>query len=252
MNDNLSDSSCKKQPNVRHYADGTASVMRKAVVYTELRFYKRSDVLYQLTQIFCQRYLPRYGDRTVDQMVQAARSTKQNIAEGSTDGRTSTETELKLLGIARGSNQELLEDYHDYLKRKGMKEWFGNNKRFDRLHHFCQEHTLWEEYRPIVTRMNDEELANMAICLCHQVDKAMTKYIERKDREFTTEGGIRERMTAARLNQRETQRQIIDRQAAEIEALHKEIARLKEIIRRAGLSGLIGNSGSAGSAGSAG
>lgn len=182
-------------------------------------------------------------------MVQAARSTKQNIAEGSTDGRTSTETELKLLGIARGSNQELLEDYHDYLKRKGMKEWFGNNKRFDRLHHFCQEHTLWEEYRPIVTRMNDEELANMAICLCHQVDKAMTKYIERKDREFTTEGGIRERMTAARLNQRETQRQIIDRQAAEIEALHKEIARLKEIIRRAGLSGLIGNSGSAGSAG---
>ena len=84
--------------------------------------------------------------------------------------------------------------------------------------------------------MNDEELANMAICLCHQVDKAMTKYIERKDREFTTEGGIRERMTAARLNQRETQRQIIDRQAAEIEAL----------------SGLIGNSGSAGSAGSAG
>jgi len=249
MNDNLSDSSCKKQPNVRHYADGTTSVLRKAVVYTELRFYKRSDVLYQLTQIFCQRYLPRYGDRTVDQMVQAARSTKQNIAEGSTDGRTSTETELKLLGIARGSNQELLEDYHDYLKRKGMKEWFGNNKRFDRLHHFCQEHTLWEEYRPIVTRMNDEELANMAICLCHQVDKAMTKYIERKDREFTTEGGIRERMTAARLNQRETQRQIIDRQAAEIEALHKEIARLKEIIRRAGLSGLIGNSGSAGSAG---
>ena len=88
--------------------------------------------------------------------------------------------------------------------------------------------------------MNDEELANMAICLCHQVDKAMTKYIERKDREFTTEGGIRERMTAARLNQRETQRQIIDRQAAEIEALHKEIARLKEIIGRAGLSGLSG------------
>ncbi|MBQ5532940.1 MAG: four helix bundle suffix domain-containing protein [Bacteroidales bacterium] len=211
--------------------------MRKAVVYTELRFYKRSDVLYQLTQVFCQRYLPRYGDRTVDQMVQAARSVKQIIAEGSTDGQTSTETELKLLGIARGSNQELLEDYQDYLKRKSMTEWFGNNERFDRLHRFCQDHTLWEEYRPFTERMNDEELANMAICLCHQVDRAMAKYIERKDREFTTEGGIRERMTAARLGQRETQRQIIDRQAAEIAALRQENARLKEMLRKTGLSG---------------
>ena len=232
-----STTSSKKQPNIRHYADGTASVMRKAVVYTELCFYKRSDVLYQLTQVFCQRYLPRYGDRTVDQMVQAARSTKQNIAEGSTDGQTSTETEMKLLRIARGSNQELLEDYQDYLKRKGMTEWFGNNERFDRLHRFCQEHTLWEDYRPLTERMNDEELANMAICLCHQVDRAMAKYLERKDREFTTEGGIRERMTAARLGQRETQRQTIERQAAEIEALRKENARLRDLLKEAGLSG---------------
>lgn len=66
-----------KRPTIKHYQDGTASVLRKAVVYTELRFYQRSDVLYQLTQVFCQRFLPRYGDRTVDQMVQAARSTKQ-------------------------------------------------------------------------------------------------------------------------------------------------------------------------------
>lgn len=88
--------------------------------------------------------------------------------------------------------------------------------------------------------MNDEELANMAICLCHQVDKAMAKYIERKDREFTTEGGIRERMTAARLGQRETQRQIIERQAAEIAALRQENARLKEILKEAGYSGEAG------------
>ena len=239
----MSDDTSKIQPNIQHYGDGTASVMHKAVVYTELRFYKRSDVLYQLTQVFCQRYLPRYGDRTVDQMVQAARSTKQNIAEGSTDGRTSTETELKLLGIARGSNQELLEDYQDYLKRKGMTEWFGKNERFGRLHRFCQDHTLWEEYRPLTGRMNDEELANMAICLCHQVDKAMAKYIERKDREFTTEGGIRERMTAARMGQRETQRQIIERQAAEIAALRQENARLKEMLKGMGENGEAGFSG---------
>lgn len=227
----MNNSSRTTQPNIQHYADGTASVMRKAVVFTELRFFQRSDVLYQLTQLFCQRYLPRYGDRTVDQMIQAARSTKQNIAEGSADGQTSTESELKLLGIARGSNLELLEDYLDYLKRKGMTEWFGKNERFDRLHRFCQEHTRWDDYRPLTVRMNDEELANMAICLCHQVDRAMAKYLERKDREFTTEGGIRERMTAARLGQRETQRQIIERQTAEIAALRKENARLKEILK---------------------
>ena len=222
---------------IRHYADGTASIMRKPVVYTELRFYQRSDVLYQLTQVFCQRFLPQYGDRTVDQMVQAARSIKQNIAEGSIDGQTSSESELKLLGVARGSNQELLEDYQDYLKRKGMMEWFGNNSRFDHLHKFCSDHTRLEDYQPLFKKMNDEELANMAICLCHQVDAAMCKYLERKDREFTTEGGIRERMTAARLGQRETQRQTIERQAKEIEALRRENARLKLLLTQAGLSG---------------
>lgn len=224
-----------KRPTIKHYQDGTASVLRKAVVYTELRFYQRSDVLYQLTQVFCQRFLPRYGDRTVDQMVQAARSTKQNIAEGSTDGQTSTETELKLLGIARGSNQELLEDYQDYLKRKGLSEWFGRNDRFDRLHQFCRYHSQWADYQPIMVKMNDEELANMAICLCHQVDKALAKYIELKDREFTTEGGIRERMTAARLGQRETQRQTIERLTAEIDALRQENARLKQIMAENGI-----------------
>ena len=87
-----------------------------------------------------------------------------------------------------------------------------------------------KNYQPLLAKMDDEELANMAICLCHQVDKAMTKYIERKDKEFTTEGGIRERMTAARLGQRETQRQTIERQANEIAALRKEVERLKALL----------------------
>lgn len=219
-----------KKPTINHYKDGTASVLRKAVVYTELRFYQRSDVLYQLTQLFCQRYLPKYGDRTVDQMVQAARSSKQNIAEGSSDGQTSTETELKLLGIARGSNKELQEDYQDYLKRKGLEEWFGKSKRFESLHNFCKEHSQFDDYKDVLPKMNDEEMANMAICLCHQVDAALTKYIERKDREFTTEGGIRERMTAARLGQRETQREIINRLTKENEELKREIARLRRLL----------------------
>ena len=234
----------KPKPTIRHYADGTASVLRKPVVYTELRFFQRSDVLYQLTQHFCKRFFPAYGDRTVDQMVQAARSTKQNIAEGSSDGQTSTESELKLLGIARGSNLELLEDYHDYLKRKGLKEWYGKNPRFDQLHEFCRNHSQYKDYETLLPRMSDEELANMAICLCHQVDSALTKYIENKDREFTTEGGIRERMTAARLGQRETQRQIIERLMQENARLNAEVLRLQAALtaatgnaRNTGISG---------------
>jgi len=225
----------RRQPVVRHYSDGVTSALRKPVVYTELRFYQRSDVLYQLTCEFCSRYLPKYGDRTVDQMVQAARSTKQNIAEGSSDGQTSAETELKLLGIARGSNKELLEDYLDYLKRHHLAEWHGNNPRFEQLHDFCRHHSVYADYSLLLPKMNDEELANMAVCLCHQVDSALTKYIEKKDREFTTEGGIRERMTAARLEQRSSQKELISQQRKEIELLRAEVARLKDKLRQAGI-----------------
>ena len=220
----------KRKPEIQHYDDGTASVLRKRVMYTELRFYHRSDVLYQLTQLFCQRFLKQYGDRTVDQMVQAARSTKQNIVEGSSDGQTSMEVELKLLGVARGSNQELLEDYQDYIKRKGLTEWYGKHPRFEAMHDFCRKHFKYEDYKDLLSKLNDEELANMAICLCHQVDAALNKYIERKDREFTTQGGIRERMTAARLEQRATQQEIIEQQVREIAALKAEIARLKAML----------------------
>ena len=190
--------------------------------------------MYSTTQVFCQKYLPKYGDRTVDQMVQSARSVKQNIAEGSSDGQTSTEVEIRLLGISRGSNLELLEDFQDYLKRKGIGEWFGKNPRFEPLHQFCKNHSKYEDYQALLPKMNDEELANMGICLCHQIDSALTKYIEKKDREFTTEGGIKERMTAARFEQRESQKEIIARQAQEIESLRKEVKRLKALLSGGG------------------
>lgn len=218
------------KPHINRYDDGTASSLRRRTLYTSLRFYQRSDVLYQLTQVFVHRFLKPYGDRTVDQMVQAARSTKQNIVEGSSDGETSLESELKLLGFARGSNKELLEDYQDYIKRKGYTEWFGTHPRFKDLHDFCRKHWKYEDYKDLLPKMNDEEMANMAICLCHQVDAAMNKYIEKKDREFTTEGGVRERMTAARLDQRATQKEIIERQAQEIATLKQEIARLTTLL----------------------
>ena len=222
-----------KNIDLKRYDDGTPSVMRKVTVYSELHFYRKSDVLVQLTKTFCERFLPKYGDRTVDQMVQAARSVKQNIAEGITDGLTSFETEIKLLGIAKGSNQELLEDYHDYLKQHGLNDWAKGEQqrqRYDRLLAYCRTHNDLTDYAPFFLKWTDEEMANTAISLCHMVDKAMTTFMEKRDREFVEEGGVRERMTAARLDMRGTQKQIIAQQEQKINALKARIASLEREI----------------------
>lgn len=239
-----------KNINLRRYDDGTPSIMRKATVYTELHFYRKSDVLVQLTKVFCERFLPKYGDRTVDQMVQAARSVKQNIAEGLTDGQTSFETEIKLLGIAKGSNQELLEDYQDYLKQHGLNDWAKaehQRQRYDKLLAYCRTHNDLADYAPFFSKWTDEEMANTAISLCHMVDKAMTSFMEKRDREFVEEGGVRERMTAARLDMRGTQKQIIAQQEQEIAALKARIASLEReiaVLRGSGGSRDSGESGS--------
>ena len=241
-----------KKIELKRYDDGMPSVLRKPTVYQALHFYRKSEVLVQLTKRFCERFLPKYGDRTVDQMVQAARSIKQNIAEGCTDGQTSTETELKLLGIARGSNQELLEDYKDYIKHHDIKEWATANKgRFDRLRAFAKEHSDVEDYMPFFDRWSDEEMANCALCLCHMVDKAMCSFIEKKDRDFVEQGGVRERMTAARLDQRASQKEIIERQQEEIERLRAEVASLRRELAaiKVGRGGDSGGSGTPGISG---
>lgn len=212
--------STPKNIQLQYYADGTPSVLRKPVVYQALHFYKRSDILYQLTAAYCRRFMPKYGDRTVDQMIQAARSTMQNIAEGSSDGASSAEVEIKLLGIARGSNQELLGDYHNRIKTQQLDEWWGNNPRADKLHSFCKDHMEVADFAPYWDKWTEEEMANCAICLCHMVDKGLSTYIANRDREFVEQGGIRERMTAARQGYRTNQK-------AEIASLQTEIARLQ-------------------------
>lgn len=98
-------------------------ILRTQVRWKDLCFYKKTVVLNQLTFVFCQRFLPKYGDRTVDRMVQAARSGKQNIVEGFADGATSTEMEPKLLNVARASLKELKGDYLDYLRRHALALW---------------------------------------------------------------------------------------------------------------------------------
>ncbi len=209
-------------------------VLKKAVVWKNLYFYRKSDALYQLTVAFCHRYLPVHGDRTVDQMVQAARSGKQNIVEGSEDGLTSSEMEIKLLNVARGSLQELRADYIDYLNTHHLSIWTADNERQQRMREFCHSHNDFSDYEPMLNRMNDEEMANLALTLCHQTDKMMCSYIEKLERDFVTEGGIKERMYAARNDYRNAQE-------SHIQALEAENMQLKQRIKE--LEGIIENLG---------
>ena len=192
-----------------------------------LYFYQKTVVLYQMTYVFCRRFLPKHGDRTVDQMVQAARSGKQNIVEGFADGVTSTEIELKLLNVARGSIKELQEDYLDYIRALGLALWNAKHPRYNGLLKFCREHNALADYEPFLGKWTDEELANCANTLCHMVDRMMATYLAKKEKDFTENGGIRERMTAARLGRRRTQNEEIAMLKAENAALRREIAALK-------------------------
>ena len=198
-------------------------VLKKAVVWKELYFYRKSDALYQITVEFCRRFLPAHGDRTVDQMVQAARSGKQNIVEGSEDGQTSSEMEIKLMNVARGSLQELRADYLDYLNTHHLSVWNADSERQHKLREFCHSHNDYSDYEPLLPKMNDEEMANLALTLCHQTDKMMCNYIENLEKLFVTEGGIKERMHAARTGYRAEQ-------DAHMRALETENAALKQRI----------------------
>ena len=200
-------------------------VLRKQTNWKDLWFYQKTVVLYQMTYTFTRRFLPTYGDRTVDQMVQAARSGKQNIVEGSADGVTSMEMELKLLNVARASIQELLEDYEDYLISHRLVKWSKAHPRFEPLITFCRHHNHLQHYEPFFEQWSDEEMANTAITLCHMVDKMLCTYQKKKEEEFVTEGGIRERMTAARLGYRTNQKALIEQQQTEIARLQAEIAK---------------------------
>lgn len=210
------------------------SILRKQANWKNLWFYQKTMVLYRLTYSFTRRFLPQYGDRTVDQMVQAARSGKQNIVEGSADGMTSTKLELQLLNVARSSIQELLEDYEDYLPTRHLTKWSQGHPRFDGMLTFCRQHNYVADYEKFFEIWTDEEMANIAITLCRMVDKMMLAYQKKKEHEFITEGGIHERMTAARLGYRTNQRETIEKLQKEIEQLKQENAMLKNKLKEMG------------------
>ena len=209
-----------------------SKILQNQLKWEDMHFYQKADVLYQMTVVFCKRFLPPYGDRTVDQMTQAARSGKQNIVEGCADGVTSMETEIKLLNTARGSLKELREDYRDYLKAHSLEIWEVQHQRYDGMLRFCRIHNRVEEYAPLFERFSAEEFANCAITLCHMVDRMLMTYLEKLEKKFMSEGGIRERMTAARQGKRLEQNQEIASLKAEVEALRCENQSLRAEIMR--------------------
>lgn len=116
--------------------------------YKNLVVYKKSEVIYQGTVVFCRRFLPSRGDRTVDQMTQAARSCKQNIAEGSAASGTSKETELKLTNVARATLDELIEDYRDWLTSHNESIWPAGDKRVKGVREYAIAHESWDDWKP--------------------------------------------------------------------------------------------------------
>ena len=207
--------------------DTKGQVLKKPTVWKELYFYRKSDAIFQLTVAFCERFLPKHGDRTVDQMVQAARSGKQNIIEGSEDGQTSSEVEIRLINIARGSLQELCADYLDYIHTHHLEVWPSNSERQKKMRNFCHEKNDYEDYEPLVAKMTDEEYANLLLTLCHQTDKMMCAYLRKLEERFVTEGGIKERMYAARTGYRQAQDAHTKQLETENNALKAENAALK-------------------------
>ncbi len=166
--------------------------------YKKLLVYRKSQVIYQGTVLFCQRFLPAHGDRTVDQMVQAARSCKQNIAEGSAASGTSKETEIKLTNVARATLDELQEDYLDWLEAHGFGEWEMADERKVFARSFAKEHPDWEDWKDIFDSRPPEVCCNLMIVIILQTKYLLGQMLKRQEEEFRQHGGVRERMHAAR------------------------------------------------------
>lgn len=211
------------------------TVLKRQRPWRDAYYYQKTEVLYQMTYVFCQRFLPAHGDRTVDQMVQAARSGKQNIIEGTEDGETSTEMHIKLLNVARSSLQELREDYRDYLLSRQLTIWTSHYERYAKMQTFCKQHNQLEDYQPFFQKWSDEEMANIALTLCHMTDAMLNHHLKRLEEDFVSQGGIKERMYAARTGYRQEQDAELARLRQEVPQLRQELARLRQLLAQHGI-----------------
>ena len=165
--------------------------------YRTLKAFQKAECVYDVTYYFANKFLTK-GDRTIDQMVQAARSGKQNLAEGNIDGVTSKEMEIKLTNVNRASLHELLLDYEDYLRVRGLEQWPYDDPRCVQTRAFCKKHLDSAVYREKIKDRSDETIANIAITLIHQCDVLIKGLIEWQKKNFLENGGIKEEMYRAR------------------------------------------------------
>lgn len=173
--------------------------------YEKLLSFQKARIIYDGTAWFCSHYLQK-RDRTYDQMIQAARSGKQNILEGSQASGTSKETEIKLTNVARASLEELLEDYRDFLRVRGLPLWDKNSKEAFFVRKLgAKKDASYESYRTYIESRPPEVVANILICLIHQTNYLLDQQLRQLEKTFVKEGGLRERMTRARLAERDRQ-----------------------------------------------
>jgi four helix bundle suffix protein len=169
--------------------------------YRKLFSYQKAEAIYDITYYFTHSFLRR-GDRTVDQMVQAARSGKQNIAEGSAASGTSKEMEIKLVNVAKASLQELLVDYEDFLRTRGFRQWENDSVELLKMRELGRKYNETAFYMPIVRTRPPETIANISVCLIKQTDYLLAMQLKSLSEDFLKNGGFRERMTKARLESR--------------------------------------------------
>lgn len=176
--------------------------------YRNLRSYQTTTLIYDLTVEFCDRYVDgtnktyrTYKSRMTDQMVQAARSGRQNIAEGSQASGTSKKTELKLVGVARASQAELLADYEDFLRQRGLAQWAKDDPRAKAVRELAyKSDKSYKTYRSYLT--DPEQAANCAICLIHQANYLLDRQLSSLEKQFLEEGGFTEKLYWARKRHR--------------------------------------------------
>ncbi len=183
--------------------------------YQKLESYQNSVVIFDATSDFCGRFLKK-GDRTVDQMIQAARSGKQNIVEGCMASGTSTETEIKLLGVARASLEELIEDYRDHLRTHGLVLWKKDDTRVLAIRRLAkQNNKTYGTYKTYIDSAGGgvEVFCNVMISLIHQTNYLLDRQSKSLERSFAQKGGLRERMYHARIqgrNEKPEPKQILE------------------------------------------
>ena len=171
--------------------------------YNKLFCYQKAEAIYDATHYFAHTFLRR-GDRTIDQMVQAARSGKQNISEGYSRAGTSIKTAITLIDVAKSSLIELHDDYRDFLRTRGFRQWEEDSKEWQAMRNLGRIHNDSAFYMPIVTTRPPETIANMVICLQKQTDYLLDKLLQKMEKQFLEEGGFRERMTKMRVETRKS------------------------------------------------